>query len=479
MKNCTVSLIIACSMASLPGLPTYVRAQSQSADVVMSQHRAFGIPFQVASAAEAGATPREVLLYVSKDRGVNWQFVNRARPNAGQFSFQADADGEYWFLVRTVETSGQLSRAQISKPGLRVVIDTIKPTVQLRCQRDIDGRIHAAYQAHDAHLDPRQVYIEYQLSGSTDWQPVPGASSNDFQPQGGEASPGTSARAGQGAGPWNRATWNSTAEDTALTVRIRATDLAGNQVTAQTTVEGAKSNGHAVTESGAAPSRASKTLPTENNSPDQPASDNPSPELANQQKAKKPPNRRQDPVKSEPTEQQVTGPGSSAPAADVSDRTAAKTAGTPVPPTRQPAASVADKTPPERRPDVAAQLPERRSLPKRQQPVDPNGTNYPLSFPSTTFELPYLTRSSDSGDTERGNPNPGAILKAELWGTSDSGRSWTYYGADVDRQSPFHVTVPNEGLYGFRLLLHRGVATTSSEPMPGDLPNVWVMIDTE
>jgi hypothetical protein len=72
---------------------------------------------------------------------------------------------------------------------------------------------------------------------------------------------------------------------------------------------------------------------------------------------------------------------------------------------------------------------------------------------------------------------PSGIGRVVLWGTRDGGRTWTSYGADRDNQSPMLVTVPDEGIYGFRVGVQSGVGLGGEKPQSGDLPEVRIGVD--
>ena len=83
----------------------------------------FAIPFEIGGSAHS---IREVELFVSKDRGRNWQFVARQPVESGKFPFRADTDGEYWFAFRTITSTGDMGQARVE---CRVLINTGNPAV--------------------------------------------------------------------------------------------------------------------------------------------------------------------------------------------------------------------------------------------------------------------------------------------------------------------------------------------------------------
>ena len=68
-------------------------------------------------------------LFVSGDRGATWQPHSRVEPSQRQFVFRAAGDGEYWFRIHTLDRAGQLRPSDGGPPGLRVVVDTVPPSI--------------------------------------------------------------------------------------------------------------------------------------------------------------------------------------------------------------------------------------------------------------------------------------------------------------------------------------------------------------
>jgi len=132
----------------------------------------FSIPFQIDRADHPMRDPTEVQLYVSTDQGINWQMYGRVKPEQGHFLFRAVADGEYWFLIRTLDRSGQLRPERADGPGLRVVVDTTLPELQLQALRGEAGQIIVRWQVTEPYLDPGTLKIQYRADASRPWQSV-------------------------------------------------------------------------------------------------------------------------------------------------------------------------------------------------------------------------------------------------------------------------------------------------------------------
>ncbi|MFM7071291.1 MAG: hypothetical protein ACKO38_05790, partial [Planctomycetota bacterium] len=96
------------------------------------------------------------------------------------------------------------------------------------------------------------------------------------------------------------------------------------------------------------------------------------------------------------------------------------------------------------------------------------GGERPRMTNSKRFALEYDIESA----------GPGGVSEVELWMTRDRGASWSKYGSDTDKQSPFDVTVTDEAIYGFRIVIVSKSGLASSAPRPGDLADLWIGVDT-
>jgi hypothetical protein len=69
------------------------------------------------------------------------------------------------------------------------------------------------------------------------------------------------------------------------------------------------------------------------------------------------------------------------------------------------------------------------------------------------------------------------VTLVELWGTRDGGQSWRRYAQDDDNRSPLIVTVDEEGVYGFRIVIQVAGGTPAEPPRAGEAPELWVSVD--
>jgi hypothetical protein len=86
---------------------------------------------------------------------------------------------------------------------------------------------------------------------------------------------------------------------------------------------------------------------------------------------------------------------------------------------------------------------------------------------SRSFEIDY----------EVADVGPSGLSAVEFYITTDDGTRWWRYGNDEDRQSPFPVTVPREGVYGFAMRARSGVGLADDPPQPGERPSIVINVD--
>ena len=180
--------------------------------------KAFGVPFKINADNDSFV---EVQLYMSRDMGQTWTFHSRQKTDRNDFPFRAEQDGEYWFSLKTLDRDRRLLPDGDPQPELKIVVDTVKPTVDFRVQTDAAGRVVCRWNAQDKNLSPDSFRIFYQPMGdagaTTDWQAVP------VQLNG-------TARVGVYA---DQIAWWPETTDRQLNVAIEIRDIAGNTAQAQ------------------------------------------------------------------------------------------------------------------------------------------------------------------------------------------------------------------------------------------------------
>lgn len=75
------------------------------------------------------------------------------------------------------------------------------------------------------------------------------------------------------------------------------------------------------------------------------------------------------------------------------------------------------------------------------------------------------------------NENALPLDSVQLWYTLNRGKIWHQYGLDEDRQSPMIFQAPQEGLYGFYLILTNKAGASSVAPTPITVPHQWAFVD--
>jgi len=352
----------------------------------------FSIPFRMDARDPGSRDVVEVQLYVSTNGGVTWRLYSRGEPQRGNFLFRAGGDGEYWFLLRTVDRAGKTRPETASQPGLRVIVDTVAPQMTLDARLGKNGQVSARWQIMDAHLNAQSLRIQYRTGADQAWQTV----AIDRQ-----------RASGSGSSQTGEVSWWPQEPFERLEIRGEVSDLAGN-----TAVNHAQVGPGAHPASGAAAGGGLELNP-------------PAPR---------------------------SGPPLTAPQNG---------------PRGRPAAAPGEGA-------VAIQI--HPASGNRSVPSSPSSGNLAPELVPPGQRL----RMVNSLRFELHCELPPAALSAktvvEVWGTRDGGQTWTNLGPDEDRRSPFLVTVPEEGVYGFRLAV-RDTAGPGPAPSAGSPAELWVGVD--
>jgi hypothetical protein len=164
------SLIVALAAAFGPA-PDANAGSATTAPVYTNKTR-FRIPFRYDVAELQSLGAREIRLHVSKDQGATWSPVQTVSPDAGRFQFQAPGDGEYWFMVKTIDAQNRQHPDGAAEPGLQVIVDTTSPRLDLALRQTAPGRVQLSWNATDANIDLTQLRLEYTQPGVANWQAV-------------------------------------------------------------------------------------------------------------------------------------------------------------------------------------------------------------------------------------------------------------------------------------------------------------------
>ncbi|MCH7686319.1 MAG: hypothetical protein IH899_06520, partial [Planctomycetes bacterium] len=155
------------------GCATVCDAAPTTPQLVYTNKMRFRIPYRFDAAEMRKIGAREIRLYLSVNQGLRWQLIQTVTPVAGRFDFQATGDGEYWFAVRTADVRGILHPQQtIVQPGLKVVVDTKQPILNIVLKQFQPGTVRLEWSASDAHLDLSSLRLEYIQPGWQSWKQV-------------------------------------------------------------------------------------------------------------------------------------------------------------------------------------------------------------------------------------------------------------------------------------------------------------------
>lgn len=449
----------------------------QLPELISTRQNVFQIPFRIGSSSNPATRPVEIQLFVSLDRGLSWRPFDRTTPDQTSFNFRAPQDGEYWFFVRTLDASGGLRPGGRERPELRVLVDTQPPQMKVTAQRGTSGEVVAQITVDDLFVEPSSLYVEYRSDDQLHWQAV--AVSEELTPDANGHAVAT-------------LRWMPP-ECELIEVRAEVVDRAGNPAVCQART-GAENNQDVVAQppfnsqsnpiSPPGTPHALGVAPPGGNSATTPPA-MPSDVAGSITQVQRPapqPQYQPFPQASIPTRKSsVPWPANNAPPLE---RSLAQARVLRLP-TVDPFA--------ERNQDFT--VPESGGLTATSGPGSQNIMSFPLED-IVSRPAPPIHRSAHQDaaggidqaarmvnsrrfdlDYDVESLGPWGIRKVELWGTRDGGQSWQIYGVDEDNRSPITARVPDEGVYGFRILVQSGRGLIDTPPKPGDQPEVWVGVD--
>lgn len=199
----TWSLVMIIKLAGMALLGTFFQ-QPQVEEWPLNTSK-FQIPIRIQQ--ERKNDIKELVLYVSKDRGKTWEISSRALPSQEAFTHYAKEDGNYWFSVVIVDHKGNQEPREVhaGTVGQKVAVDTQKPEISMKVEKQGE-EIRVKWSAKDANLDLKSMKLDCKIEGNdgNEWLPI------SIKP----AAEGTGTFKVQGGG--------------GITVRMQVTDLAGN-----------------------------------------------------------------------------------------------------------------------------------------------------------------------------------------------------------------------------------------------------------
>jgi len=382
----------------------------------------FRIPFQFDSAEMRRLGAVEIQLSVSTDQGLNWTENQSVEPSAGKFSFEAPADGEYWFAVQTIDGEGRHFPEGALAPGLKVVVDTAAPTMGLVVEPLGRDRVSLSWDIIEQNLDLGTLKIEWREDGF-DWQPLSILSA-----------------------PSGQTSWSTRGR---VEVRGSVSDLAGNAAEASDD-SGAESEPFPEPLATPDSRRGAPSVPDEQPDFSKPVAEFPVPQpTAEFQTAEAPTEADRD--------DDLPIVRSMDPSSYYRQR---------VPSRRMVNTGMETKPPRSNENWAAAPTGAEQGSVKRWTASGGPASRPHRSVRTRSFKIGYQV--DDVG--------PSGVAQVDLYITEDNGRKWFHYGDDPDRASPFEVVVPADGEYGFAIRVQSGVGVAQQPPQPGHLPETYVLV---
>ncbi len=395
------------------------------------KQRQFFIPYQPNPQDPQAGKVDKVQLLLSRDGGLQWAVLQEAEPHVRGFSYHAATDGDYAFALRMADRRGKYWPEQIAQPLLRVVVDSAPPMLELSASLDATGQIVVRYEARDAKLKPETLRLEVQSDGGV-WQRLGTGPPDVSQPD---------RLLGQLA-------WRPPTSGGRASFRASVDDAAGNSAT--TNAEASLIS--PVLDPATGPQLAPPSL----------TGWSPSGQVA---------------ALAEPQRQALEWPVGGAINSLASNRREAPSGGAGA---TDPFAS---------RVDGADRGAPSLLTPGASTPAPPisNGgwvssapaavANGVAEPPDHVDPTPWVNSLTFDVDYDIQTVGPWGVSKVELWGTRDGGNEWLSLGVDSDNRSPMRVTVPAQGVYGFRIAVDGGNGVTASKPQSGDRPEMSVGVD--
>jgi hypothetical protein len=455
--NRRVLVVVATVVASLPGAVAWGEERALP-EPVFSRQAAFAIPFRLDPPVNAAQEPREVELQMSPDRGRTWEASSSVPPNKQAFVFRAPRDGEYWFRVRTVDATGRRHPESNGAPELRVIVDTAPPVAELNVERLASGELAATWTLSDPHLSFESLTLAARAEDPTlPWQEI---STEEVRHE-----PIDDRFLGKVAWVVERAV--------PVLVKLEISDRAGNRSVVQAPVVPARPQ--------AAPMPADDVVQSPQAkfewAPDEVTDASLGNGLADEEV----------PGGSLAAETIPAGEAIGPDNTQVAEVVEPPTGRKPVPGRRARANQLWTSNGTE--PDTSEADDEESIPPGETEPLpDPNDSEPALTSPPrsrTAFDLSLLPSdeslrmvNSRHFELDYEVDTAGAnVTKVELWGTRDGGQTWSSYGIDDDAESPVHVTVEGDGVYGFRITVDGDSGLGGLPPRSGDAPDVWLGVD--
>jgi hypothetical protein len=137
----------------------------KNVQTVYTNRPSFSLPVRIDDKDRADL--RELKFYAKALQGSRpneWVCLETAPATKAKFGYRAPQDGEYWFNFVTVDKAGRIYPSDLDKapPGLKVVVDTRAPEVDVQRLPAASGEVFLQCQVRDANPDYGTVKLEYR-----------------------------------------------------------------------------------------------------------------------------------------------------------------------------------------------------------------------------------------------------------------------------------------------------------------------------
>ena len=192
---------------------TAAQVWAAGTDVDPINSRSFSIPIDISGGQKEKI--HELELFVSADEGKTWTKTAVIPPEKGGFTYTAPTDGVYWFKVCTIDVKGNREPNDIykSEKVSKILVDTLPPTLRIARAERLGENIVVFWEIQELNPDLNSFKLEYKTQDGY-WYPVTV----------------TPAMIGQGQ--------FRSPQNGPVKVRIKVSDLAGNQAPAEAEVAG-------------------------------------------------------------------------------------------------------------------------------------------------------------------------------------------------------------------------------------------------
>jgi hypothetical protein len=162
----TGSWALTCALAVVGAPPVVPK------DVTFLKDNRIEIPFNIDPARQSEIAALE--LYVSTNEGRSWAKAGVARANQTSFYYTAYADSFYWFTVRVIDKQNRREPEDLSTAPIlqKVLVDTLKPEVRLKVQRRGES-VAVSWEIKEEYPNLEKMKLEVgPAEGKGPWTPV-------------------------------------------------------------------------------------------------------------------------------------------------------------------------------------------------------------------------------------------------------------------------------------------------------------------